>query len=297
MTPGGFSFTRRKEFFLRCLFAAAFLSAAHLHAQDTLHLDSPSAVPASSHARRIVATGAVGGILAGSLIGSYFDWWKDANEPFHLKDDGLFNNYSLGIDKVGHAYTSYFYFHTFRNVMEWGGYDQSTAFWWAAGTSAFFAVSIEIGDGFSPFGFSFGDLGFNMAGLGYGMLQTRVPFLQNIKLKWSYIPQDGYRWPPRFTDHYDGHIYWLTFNVHNLLPESLSGYWPEFIQLAIGYGVDDRQTRREAFIALDLNLGIFRFTQPELRLLERTVDLFHVPMPGVKFTEGKQPQYAPLLWN
>ncbi|MCC6398540.1 MAG: DUF2279 domain-containing protein [Bacteroidetes bacterium] len=286
MTPGSLSAVLREGLPLRCLIVVAFLSLGRLHAQENLRPDSSSAGSTASHARKIVATGAVGGILAGSLIGSYFDWWKDANEPFHFRDDGLFNNYSLGIDKVGHAYTSYFYFHTFRNVMEWGGYDQSTAFWWAAGTSAFFAVSIEIGDGFSPFGFSVGDLGFNMAGLGYGMLQTKIPFLQNFKLKWSYVPQDGYRWPPRFTEHYDAHIYWLAFNVHRLLPESLSGYWPECIQLAIGYGVDDRQTRREMFIGLDLNLGVFGFTQPELRLLERTVDLFHVPMPGVKFTEG-----------
>jgi len=266
---------------------------------DTDLPDSAS-VPAEApvwHARKIIATGAIGGILVGSLIGSYFDWWKDDNRPFHFTDDGLFNNYSLGIDKVGHAYTSYFYFNTFRNVMRWGGYDERTAFWWAAGISAFFALSIEIGDGLSPFGFSTWDLSFNMMGLGYGMAQTAVPFLQNFRLKWSYVPQEGYRWPPRFTEHYDAHIYWLTFNVHNLLPESAGAWWPEFLQLAVGYGVDDVQTRREFMIGLDLDLDVFRTEQPEVRLLEQTVNLFHIPMPTVKFTEGKTPRYYLIGWN
>ena len=248
-------------------------------------------------ARKILATGAVGGIFVGSLIGSYFDWWVDASRSFHFTDDGLFNNYSLGIDKVGHAYTSYFYFHTFRNVMRWGGYEERTAYWWAAGISAFFALSVEIGDGLSPFGFSAWDLSFNMLGLAYGMAQTSVPFLQNFKLKWSYVPPDGYRWPPRFTEHYDGHIYWVTCNVHNLLPESAQHWWPEFLQLAVGYGVDDRQTRREMMVGLDLNLCVFQTQQPELRLLGQTVDLFHIPMPSVKLTEGKTPRYYLIGWN
>ncbi len=73
-----------------------------------------------------------------------------------------------------------------------------------------------------------------MIGLGYGMLQTEVPFLQNFNLKWSYVPADGYRLPPRFTDHYDAHTYWLTINVHNLLPKVRGAIGPT---LAGGGGV------------------------------------------------------------
>lgn len=259
--------------------------------------DSASTVTPAAGIRKTVATGMVGAILAGSLVSSYYDWWQGANRPFHFTDDGLFSNYSLGIDKVGHAYTSYFYFHTFRNVMRWGGYEEGTARWWAAGTAAFFALSVEVGDGFSDFGFSAGDLAFNAAGLGYGIAQTYVPFLNNFNLKWSFIPQDGYRWPPRFTEHYDAHIYWLTVNVHGLLPESFRSAWPACIQLAFGYGVDEHQTRREGFIGLDLNLRVFRTEQPELRFVIDEADLLHVPMPGVKFTEGKEPRYRPLQWN
>jgi hypothetical protein len=247
--------------------------------------------------RKVVATTAVGGLLVGSLVSSYFDWWKDSGRPFHVVREGVFHDYSLGIDKIGHAYTSYFYFHSFRHIMLWGGYSRSAAFWWAAGTTAFFALSIEIGDGVSPYGFSFEDLGFNMLGLGFGMLQAEFPALRNVQFKWSYVPQDGYRWPPRFTDHYDGHTYWLAFNLHRMLPEGVGEYWPEFLQLAVGYGVGDKQTRREIVVGLDFNLGCLRTESPELRLLQREVDLIHLPGPGVKFSPGKQPEYRLFLLN
>jgi hypothetical protein len=273
------------------------LAAQSLLAQDTLRVVPASPRSTGWPTRKVAATGVVGGMLVGSLISSYYDWWKDSAEPFHFSDDGLFNNYSLGIDKIGHAYTSYFYFHTFRNVMLWGGYDSSDAFWLAAGSSALFALSIEIGDGLSPYGFSAYDLAFNLGGLGYAMAQEAVPFLRNFSLKWSYVPEEGYRWPPHFTDHYDAHTYWLVVNVHNLLPGNWRACWPEFIQLAFGYGVDDRQSRRESVIGLDFNIGVFRAENPELRLLQQTVNLFPLPAPAVKFTEGKRPRWYALQWN
>jgi hypothetical protein len=240
--------------------------------------------------RKVVSTVAFGSVLVGSLVGSYFDWWDANSRPFHFTREGWFDDYSLGIDKVGHAYTSYFYFHTFRNLLLWGGFRPSPAFWWAAGTTAFFALSVEIGDGLSPYGFSFEDLASNCVGLAYAMLQTRVPFLRNFNLKWSYVPPDGYRWPPRFTDHYDGHTYWLTFNMHNLLPGKVGDSWPEFLQLAAGYGVDNNMTRREFVIGVDLNLGAFSCQSQDLLLLTKTVDMIHLPLPAVEFTEGKGPR-------
>jgi hypothetical protein len=242
-------------------------------------------------AKKIVATGLVGGFLAGSLVSSYYDWWKDSNMPFHFVREGFIHDYSLGIDKIGHAYTAYFYFRTVRNILMWGGFDDEPAFWWGAGASAFFALSVEIGDGVSPYGFSWEDLAGNMAGLGFGMLQARVDFLRNVSFKWSYVPTDGWRWPPRFTDHYDAHTYWLAFNVHNMLPAEAAGFWPQWLQLAVGYGVDRGQTKREFVIGLDLNLEAFSTKNEDLLLVERVVNAFHIPAPAVKFTEDDRPKW------
>jgi len=142
----------------------------------------------------------------------------------------------LGIDKMGHFFTSYFYFNTIRNIMLWGGYSRSNATWWAAGASAFFALAVEIGDGVSDIGFDYRDIDFNLSGIGYAWLQTRVLFLRNFNFKWSYVPKDGYRFPPRFTRHYDAHTYWVAFNINELLPSSVEPYWPDFCSWRLAMG-------------------------------------------------------------
>ena len=240
--------------------------------------------------RKIVATGLVGGLLVGSLVDAYYAWWKDVSTPFTFHAEGWFSH-KLGIDKAGHFFTSYFYFRTFRNVMLWGGYEGSTALWWAAGTSAFFAVSVEIGDGVTAFAFDYQDLLFNLGGIGYGILQTEIPFLRNFNFKWSFIPNDGYRFPPRFTEDYDAHTYWLTANVNELLPRSWEPFWPDFLQLAIGYGVDDNVTKREVAVGFDINLEVFQTGNEHLLLAQKTLNMFHIPAPAVEFTDKKKPRY------
>ncbi len=272
------------------------LSTSTAIAQDST-LYSPFTPLPGWHARKVIATTVGGGFLVGSLVSSYYDWWKGTGEPFHFVSEGTFDDYSLGIDKIGHAYTSYCYYWTFKNVLEWGGYEHETAFWWAAGASAFFAISIEIGDGFSPYGFSFEDLAFNLGGLGYGILQTKVPWFRNIGFKWSYVPSEGYTWPPNFTDHYDAHIYWLTFNMHNLLPGAVGEVWPEFVGLAAGYSVGSGVTVREYTLGLDWNLEAIHTENRELAWLIRQLNLFHFPAPGVKFAPGRPPEWRLFLLN
>jgi hypothetical protein len=122
-------------------------------------------------------------------------------------------------------------------------------------------------------------------------LTTRHPFLRNFNFKFSYVPSDGYRFPPHFTEHYDDHTYWLSCNLHELLPSPLQNFWPDWLALAIGYGVDDRQSKREAVIGLDLNLEVFSTHSEDLLLLRKTVNMFHIPAPAVKFTQTKPPRY------
>lgn len=242
---------------------------------------------------KIIATTAVGGLIVTSLIWSYDTWWRDAGREFNFREENWLNSYTKGVDKLGHFYTSYFYFHTFRNVMLWGGYESSVSTVWAAASAAFFAVAIEVGDGITPqYGFDYQDMLFNFAGVGFGILQTEFPFLRNFNFKWSFVPNDGYKFPIRFTDFYEAHTYWLAFNVNNLLPESLEPYWPDFLQVAIGGGIDDTWTKRELVLGFDFNLeSIFNPSSEDMTLLTRTLDMFHLPLPAVKLTETETPRY------
>ena len=262
-------------------------------ARDSLAVTEGFYVKPDLTGRKILATSAVGGLLGLSVYWCYDSWWRDSSRKFHFVTENWLNGYARGIDKVGHFYTSYFYFNLFRNIMLWGGYEPATADWWALGSTAAFAVIVELGDGFTPrYGFDYQDLTFNLSGLAYGFIQTRVPFLRNFNFKWSYVPNDGYRFPVRLVEHYDDHTYWLTCNINNLLPSSLEPYWPDFVQLALGYGVDDNWTKREFVFGFDLNLEeLFQPKNEDLLLLTKTVNYFHIPGPAIKFTEEKAPRY------
>ncbi len=239
-----------------------------------------------------------------SLVDSYYMWWKDSSEPFHFFNPpayfGWFNEpSSLGIDRVGHFYTSYFFYHTQKNILLWGGHDEDFSRWFSAALTGGLAVLIEVGDGFSEYGFDPKDLVFNLGGVGYGILQDYVPFMRNFNFKWSFIPTDGFKFPPKFTEHYDSHIYWLTFDVHNIFEESVGNYWPKFIQPAIGFSVADNGSRREFVVGLDFNFNfLFEGADENWQILGKTLSMIHiVPAPGIKYSPSKKPEYRLLLFN
>lgn len=273
--------------------AILLLCATVSRAQDSLGVTDGFHIKPEFTGRKVVATSAIGGLLALSLYWSYDAWWRNAGGGFHFLNEGWLDGYARGLDKVGHFYTSYFYFNMFRNIMLWGGYESNTADWWALGATTFFAVAVELGDGFTPtYGFDYQDLTFNLGGIGYGFLQSKVPFLKNFNFKWLYMPPRGYSFPVRLTNQYDDHTYWLTCDVNNLLPSSIEPYWPDFLQLAVGMGVDDGWTKREFLIGLDINLeSLFKTENENWLLVEKTVNKFHLPAPAIKFTEKKEPRY------
>ena len=101
-----------------------------------------------------------------------------------------------------------------------------------------------------------------------------------------------YKLPVRFTDDYGAHAYWLVANVNNLLPAVAEPYWPDFLQIAMGIGVNDRLTQRELAIGLDFDLeSLFRTENEDWLLFLKTVNMFHIPAPAIKFTDVEEPAY------
>lgn len=248
--------------------------------------------------RKIVATGLVGAIMATSLYDSYNTWWKDAAKPFtflgHSEENWLSGPHQ-GVDKPGHFFGTYALTRGIRNLLLWGGVDRNTAFWWAAGLGFWNGIQIEIGDGFSPYGFDYQDLVFDLGGVAYAMLQSELPALESFNFKFSYWSTTGIRSPANFTNDYDAMVIWLTMNMHHVLPASLDRYWPDFLQLSVGYGVDNHETRRKFAIGFDINLESFTVPSEDLLLAEKAVNLLHFPLPAVRMVEGKHPQYDPFF--
>jgi len=248
-------------------------------------------------ARKTISVGLVAVLSLGILADSYYTWWKDAEKSFSFYTESWFDAPHMGIDRLGHLMGAYATFKIGRNVLLWGGHDPGAALWWAAGIAAFHSLEIEIGDGFSEYGFDYRDLLMGFTGVGYGILQTEVPFFNNFNLKFSYWSNLGSKTPASFVSDYDAMTIWLTANVHNLLPASINRYWPEFIQLAVGYGVADNQTRREFVIGFDFNLEAFAPCNNDMLLIQRTLNTYHLPAPAVSFSPGKEPMWYGLYFK
>ncbi len=243
---------------------------------------------------------------AGMVYLEYKWWWEKNYHPFNYQYEGFLNNYSFGVDKMGHFYISYLYFHSLENAMSWAGYSKRKSLYVAAIIPTVYALSVEIGDGFSSYNFSPDDLAANLMGIGYGILQVKKPFFQNINVKWSYFPS-AYKTTANekrsLTDDYDGHIYWMSFNVHNLLPSKAQAFWPKFLNLAVGYGVKNRNpgtndpVARKFTFGLDYNLSSISFKGQGWKSVTRFLDLFHFPAPGIRKIQGEPMEVKAVILN
>jgi hypothetical protein len=278
---------------------ALLILARPMKGQDTLRVSTPpqDTLPAPDpHAtRKVISAGLAGAIALAVVADSYYSWWRDAEKPFSFYTEGIFDDSHLGLDKFGHLFGSYAMFKSVHTILSWGGYKQSTALGWALGISLFHGLSIEIGDGFSQYGFDYQDLLFDFAGTAYGYLQAREPFFENFDLKFSYWSGQGLKSPANFTQDYDAMTIWLSFNIHNLLPAKAASYWPGWLNLAVGYGVGEHETQREFLVSLDLNFKGFSTSSEDVATAERLLDLMHFPAPGVKFTPSGKPTYSFFL--
>ncbi len=227
-------------------------------------------------------------------------WWKGEYKPFAIQSEGFLNDYSLGIDKFGHFYTPYAIFSGVYQIMTWGGFDESTVLWTSISIPAFHALTVEIGDGFTRYQFAPDDLLFNALGISYGVLQLHYPVLQNFVFKWSYFPTTHLEKKFNLTNDYDGHIYWLALNVHNLLPKDYKNLWPKYLNLAVGYGAKNASVGssepivRKFAIGLDYNLLSLPITGETWDVAKNIFDKFHYPAPGIRFIEN-QPAEAKLF--
>jgi hypothetical protein len=255
---------------------------------------------------------ALGGTLAFSIpivMLEYQWWWRDdyRNKPhkFRYEDEGWFEDYSMGVDKCGHFFTSYLYFHTFYDLMKWAGYSENTSLWTALAVPAAHAISVELCDGFSRYSFSGTDLTANFLGMGYAYAQIKVPYLRNFNFKWSYYESSANALlgdDHGFAADYTGHTYWMSVNMKNVLPEAAAQYWPKYLNLAMGYGAssiswgEPRSLAKHKFaFALDYNLGALPIMDDTWAMLVHLADKLHYPAPGIKTYTGGRTQAKPFL--
>ena len=242
--------------------------------------------------RLAVVSGALAGTIAAIHIYQSNGWWKENRASFHFRED---LKYGLNVDKLGHFYGGTAATYIFRKSFRWANLSETSALWWGAGASTLFQTYIEIEDGFSTWGFDRVDFASNVAGAFYPVAQHYVPALRDFNMKFSYHPSPllseaggvGFRGQKHIMfDDYEGQTIWFSARVHNLVPESVRPFWPEWLCLALGYGVRDVGTTnpyRVYFIALDLDMTkIIPQDSGLLQTLGEVLDFIHLPLPAVR---------------
>jgi hypothetical protein len=240
----------------------------------------------------------VGGLLAGAMVSIHIyqqnGWWADNRRSFHFQED---LTYGRSVDKIGHFYGASLMTFAVKNAVEWANVNERDALWMGAGASLLFQTYVEIEDGFSTWGFDRVDFAADVAGAAWPLAQYHFPLLQNIDLKMSYLPSDlihnsggaGFKGQKHLMmDDYEGQTFWLSLKINNALPAETEKYWPDFLNLAVGYGARDiAATSTEpysvVFVALDYDMTkIIPQSSPFLRTLSQTLNFIHFPAPAVR---------------
>lgn len=190
------------------------------------------------------------------------DHWNWGKSSFHFHNEGWFgkNTQYAGMDKLGHAYTTYLYSDFFTQRIAHKVSDPMGAA--LTGSLMGFAImaGVEVGDGFSPdYGFSHEDLIADGVGAGFAFLRNTVPGLADkLDYRMEYLKSPYHSFDP--TGDYEGQKFLLALKLGGF--ERFADTPLRFVELQAGYfarGYKDNarfheRKRREPYVGIGLNL-------------------------------------------
>lgn len=243
-----------------------------------------------------------------TMFGLYQLWYKDYPlSKFHFFND---NQEWNQMDKVGHAFSCYYEGVVGIKMMEYAGFTHKQASIYGGAYGFFIQSGVEILDGFSDgWGASVGDVAANTFGAGLAISQSLLWKEQRIWMKYGYTPSNyaklrpnllGSNLPERMLKDYNAQTYWLSANISSFAPDSK---WPNWLNLAIGYGVDGMvgghdnifdkdgvtydysslKRSRQFYLSPDIDLTKIRTNKKFLRTLLIMANSLKVPLPTLEY--------------
>ena len=191
--------------------------------------------------------------------------WKWGSRSFYTKSEGWFekDTYSIGMDKLGHAYTSYLFTEYFTQRIAHENVDATGAAITGAILGMGLQTYIEIFDGLSEdHGFSYEDMVMNAAGATFSVLRSTNPELASkVDFRRLYWPSgDGERKFMPVSD-YAGQKYVLALKLAGF--DALEDTPLRFVELhggyyARGFTPEEKKRgeprRRELYVGIGVNL-------------------------------------------
>lgn len=190
--------------------------------------------------------------------------WDWGSSEFHFNNEGWFggDSGSGGMDKLGHAYTTYLMTEFLTDAIQDRSSDPRGGEITAALLSVSLMTYVEVFDGYSSdHGFSYEDLLMDVIGAGFSVVRNKVPGLrEKIDFRFQYLPSADSSFNP-FGD-YEGQKYLIALKLAGF--DDLKETPLRYVELHGGYyarGFSDKARRageprdQEFYVGLGLNLG------------------------------------------
>ncbi len=256
--------------------------------------DSTTTQEGVNTARLVLVSGLTAAAMVGIHVYQQNGWWKDNRSSFHVQED---LDYGLWVDKLGHFYGASVMTFIMSKSLEWANLSPEQSIWYGATGAVLFQTYVEVQDGFSAWGFDRVDFAANVAGALYPVAQFYWPPLKDFNMKFSYHPSDlinqpggvGFQGQKHILfDDYEGQTLWLSVYVNSLLPGSVESLWPDWLAVAVGYGVRDVATPDPySIVMLSLDYDLTKIIPQDtafLRLLSEALNFIHWPAPAVRIS-------------
>ncbi len=229
-------------------------------------------------------------------------WWEEERTRFHLYrgwrrssgawdfgwDDQLYGY----MDKLGHFYCGRILSEQLTFFSKWIGFSDRSSKLIGPVMSSLLMLEIEVYDGFfKEWGFSLADFTANELGAFLPLIEDQFPGLKNFQVKFSYSPSNLPQSEPTFIKDYAGMTFWLSWQVHSVLPGKIKQVYPRWLNLALGYSTK-QQTHGEIELLLspDINWEHVPIGKsPMASYFKRALNYLHFPcfavriMPNAKF--------------
>jgi hypothetical protein len=258
---------------------------------------------------KIISAGSVGAIHAAYATWSYFAWYRDRRQAFHLEPSTGFEtkSYAGGADKLGHAWSNYAMTRLTTAVLVAGGWKRLPSSLAAFGLTTLAFTLTEIQDGYAPYGFDPEDMIANVGGASLALLLDNVPAVDRLlDFRLQYFPSRDYRRTLRedgsvdIGQDYTGQSYILALHLGALprMSESDYTYWARFVDFAVGFEAHhyapepasmDIKPRQTLYLGLAINMqGVLNafFDDSRGRRVGRGIaEAYSLPYTTLRFVE------------
>ncbi len=248
-------------------------------------------------------------VVAGAFVGGnvalyeYFRraWWSgDKADKFRINWER--NEPFRQADKFGHALGGYHLARASSDLLEVACVRSRRAAVWGAAYAAAFQLQIEIWDAKqAKYGFSPPDLIANTTGAAYAVVQQAYPKLRHVKPTFSYAASRAYKRRAQFKPYdvgaelrptldYSGQTYWMSANMHELLPEGARHFWPAPLRLSVGHSITDwvspqtggaQFARHELVLSVDIDPEQLPGENRVWKRVKHELSYYHFPAPAL----------------